>query len=61
MNYLAKMRVLTLLLTLLGRETRSETMVHVEKLFSKNYGVGKILKIKEKLQPKCGILPQTNS
>ena len=61
MNYLAKMRVLTLLLTLLGRETRSETMVHVEKLFSKNYGFGKILKIKEKLQHKCGILPQTNS
>ena len=55
------MRVLTLLLTLLGRETRSETMVHVEKLFSKNYGFGKILKIKEKLQHKCGILPQTNS
>ena len=36
-------------------------MVHVEKLFSKNYGLcGKICKT-EKLQPKCGILPQTNS
>ena len=36
-------------------------MVHVEKLFSKNYGLrGKIFR-KEKLQHKCGILPQTNS
>ena len=36
-------------------------MVHVEKLSPKNYGLcGKILK-KERLQHKCGILPQTNS
>ena len=36
-------------------------MVHVEKLFPKNYELcGKIFK-KQKLQHKCGILPQTNS
>ena len=36
--------------------TSSETMVHVGKYFSKNYGLcGKICK-KEKLQHKCGIL-----
>ena len=36
-------------------------MVHVEKIFSKNYGLcGKISK-KDKIQHKCGILPQTNS
>ena len=37
-------------------------MVHVEKLFSKTYGSGKILKEKkEKLQYKSGILCQRNS
>ena len=37
-------------------------MVYVEKLFSKNYGFGKLLKEKkQKLQHKCGILPQVNS
>ena len=36
-------------------------MVQVEKLFSKNCeSCGKLFK-KEKLQQKCGILPQTNS
>lgn len=36
-------------------------MVHVGKLFPKNYGLcGKIFK-KGKLQRICGILPQTNS
>ena len=37
-------------------------MVHEGKLFSKNYGLGKLLKEKtEKLQHKSDILPQTNS
>ena len=36
-------------------------MVHVERLFSKNYGLcGKILK-KEKLRHKCGTFHQANS
>ena len=43
-------------------QTRTATMVYVEKLFSKNYGFGKLLKEKkQKLQHKCGILPQVNS
>ena len=33
-------------------------MVHVEKLFSKNYGLGGKIFKKEILQHKCGILPQ---
>ena len=36
-------------------------MINVEKSFCKNYELhGKIFK-KEKIQHKCGILPQTNS
>ena len=37
-------------------------MLHVGKLFSKSYRLGKLLKEKrEKLQHKSDILPQTNS
>ena len=36
-------------------------MVHVEKLFSKNYESYEKIFEEEKLQHKCGILPQTNS
>ena len=36
-------------------------MVHVDKLFPKNYGFGGKIFKKEKLQHKCGILPQTSS
>ena len=36
-------------------------MVHVQKLFSKNYGLCRKIFKKEKLQHKCGILTQTNS
>ena len=35
-------------------------MVHVEKLFCKNYKLCRKIFKKEKLQRECGILPQTN-
>ena len=64
MNYLAKMRVLTLLLTLLGNyKSKPEVKLSFmrKKYFLKTIDyVEKYLK-KKNCSKKCGILPQTSS
>ena len=60
MNYLAKMRVLTLLLTLLGKY-KSKPKVKLWFMWQKYFLQTMDLRKTEKLQHKCGILPQTYS
>ena len=60
MNYFANMRVLTLLLTLLGK-CKSKAEVKLWFMRKKYFVQTMDLRKKEKLQHKCGILPQTYS
>ena len=60
MNYLAKMRVHTLLLTSLAKY-KSKAEVKLWFMRKKYFLQTMDLRKKEKLQHKCGILPQTYS